>query len=53
VPGARPALEIYLYDDEAGFFLGGEWRIWESADYSSLANLESEFLASLARALHD
>lgn len=51
VSAAKPALEIYIYNDEAGFFQGQRWRVWESPDFSEPENLRTRFLAALTDAL--
>ena len=38
---------VYLYDDEAGFFVDDEWRIWEEPDYTTDDRLLGEFHRSL------
>ena len=48
VKAPQHVLEIYIYEDEAGYLLeGGEWTIFEKPDYSSSGELLGTFLASL------
>jgi hypothetical protein len=48
----RQVVEIYIYEDEAGYLLeGGEWTIFEKPDYSSSGELIETFLASLREKL--
>jgi len=48
VKAPQHILEIYIYEDETGYFLdGGEWRIFEKPDYPSSSDLVSAFLADL------
>ncbi|OGW51435.1 MAG: hypothetical protein A2V62_03355 [Nitrospirae bacterium RBG_19FT_COMBO_58_9] len=48
VKAAQHILEVYLYEDEAGYLLeGGEWTIFEKPDYSTSSELLGAFLASL------
>ena len=43
-------LQVYVYEDEAGFFEGGEWHIWEKPDHSD-ADLVERFLEGLRYAI--
>ena len=43
-------LQIYIYEDEAGFFLSNDWHIWEVPDYSEAA-LQAAFLEGIRRAI--
>ena len=40
-------LEIYVYEDEAGFFTGNVWEIWERCDYDTPEQLRAEFVQAL------
>ncbi len=52
VKAPRHVVEIYIYEDEAGYLLeGGEWTIFEKPDYSSPDELIRTFLASLREKL--
>lgn len=51
VRATDPALEIYIYNDEAGFFQGKKWRIWETQDFPEPEKLKEAFLAALTDAL--
>lgn len=44
-------LKIYVYDDEAGFFLGKRWHIWEAPDYEESQELLDAFLDGLRSAI--
>lgn len=45
-------VEIYIYEDEAGYLLeGGEWTIYEKPDYSSSGELLETFLTGLREEL--
>lgn len=46
-------LEIYVYEDEAGFLVGKDWHIWESPDYETPQELISAFLKSLRSSIED
>ena len=50
-PRQRPRLEIFIYTNEAGFFYGKSWYIWESQDYPRVKDLMKEFLAGLEEKL--
>ena len=43
----REPLKIYVYEDEAGFFAGKRWHIWETPDYDTSQGLMSAFLDGL------
>jgi hypothetical protein len=48
VKAPEHVLEVYIYEDEAGYLLeGGEWTICEKPDYSSPSELLGAFLAGL------
>lgn len=48
----RHVVELYIYEDEAGYLLeGGEWTIFEKPDYSSSVELLGAFLSSLREKL--
>ena len=48
VKAPQHVLEVYLYEDEAGYLLeGGEWIIFEKPDYPSSAELLNAFLTKL------
>ncbi len=49
VPGEE--VDFYIYEDEAGYFVGGEWRIRESQDYAGPQELIAELLTDLNREL--
>lgn len=40
-------VDLYVYDDEAGFFWNGKWFIFERPDYPTDVELVAAFLASL------
>ena len=44
---AEDEYEIFIYEDEAGFFKNGSWRIWEVPDYDSGEELMRAFLTDL------
>ena len=46
-----PRIEIYVYDDEAGFYCGESWTICEAPDFSSPDDLQTELLQRLAGVL--
>jgi hypothetical protein len=46
-------LKIYVYEDEAGFFLGERWHIWETPDYETPQALMSSFLAGLQSTIEE
>lgn len=46
-----PSLRIYVYEDEAGFFLDDEWQIWETPDFDESSELLGSFLEGLRTAL--
>jgi hypothetical protein len=46
-PSAPEPLQIYVYEDEAGFFLGKRWHIWETQDYDTPQGLMNAFLDGL------
>ena len=50
---AQPGLplRIYLYEDEAGFYIGENWRIWEAQDFNDADTLCREFLKDLEQVL--
>lgn len=45
-------VEIYIYVNEAGFFLDDEWTIFESQDFSEDRQLQDELIAVLRSRLH-
>ncbi len=48
VKAPQHLLEVYIYEDEAGYLLeGGEWTIFEKPDYSSSGELLNTFLVRL------
>ncbi len=58
IEGARYTLEVYLYEDEAGYFLDGrpcfprkKWIIYEKPDFSSSKELLQAFLIDLREKL--
>lgn len=52
VDAATPEpLKIYIYEDEAGFFLGERWHIWETPDYDTPQGLMNAFLDGLRSVL--
>ena len=52
VKAPQDVLEIYLYEDEAGYLLeSGEWIIFEKPDHSSSAELLNAFLTRLRKNL--
>ena len=52
--GRDHALEIYVYQDEAGYMLDGKrWTIFERPDYGSGNELLEAFLKSLREKLAD
>lgn len=52
--GLHHALEVYVYEDEAGYMLDGKrWTIFEKPDYRSGDELLQAFLKSLRRKLLD
>jgi hypothetical protein len=46
-------IEIFLYLDEAGFFLDKDWHIFEKIDFDSDGDLIDKFIAALASSLDD
>lgn len=44
-------VEVYIYADEAGFFVDRGWTILESQDFSESQQLQDEFVAVLGRRL--
>jgi len=54
VEGPNHALEVYVYQDEAGYMLDGKrWTIFEKPDYRSENELLEAFLKSLREKLLD
>lgn len=52
VKGSQRVLEVYIYENEAGYMMvGGEWVIFEKQDYSSADELLQAFLAGLLEKL--
>ena len=52
--GPHHALEVYVYEDEAGYMLDGKrWTIFEKPDYRSQKELMEAFLKSLRGKLLD
>jgi hypothetical protein len=52
--GPNHVLEIYVYQDEAGYMLDGKrWTIFEKPDYRSESDLQKAFLSSLREKLQD
>jgi|SRR5215470_156176 len=52
--GPNHALEIYVYQDEAGYMLDGKrWTIFEKPDYRSESELLGAFLNGLRDKLAD
>lgn len=52
--GPNHALEVYVYQDEAGYMLDGKrWTIFEKPDYRSESELLEAFLKSLREKLLD
>ena len=52
--GPNHALEVYVYQDEAGYMLDGKrWTIFEKPDYRSENKLLEAFLKSLREKLLD
>jgi len=52
--GPNHALEVYVYQDEAGYMLDGKrWTIFEKPDYRSENELLEAFLKSLREKLLD
>jgi hypothetical protein len=49
IPGKE--IDFYIYEDEAGYFVDGEWHIRESQDYDSPQELIAELLADLNQEL--
>ncbi len=39
--------EVYIYIDEAGYFKGRKWRIFEREDFDSQQELEMKFIGEL------
>jgi hypothetical protein len=44
-------LKIYIYVDEAGFFVDEEWRIYETQDYDDSKGLIASFIRDLEAAI--
>jgi hypothetical protein len=58
IKGSKYILEVYLYEDEAGYFLNGrtwfpwkKWIIFEKPDFSSQEELLQAFLVDLRKKL--
>lgn len=51
IHGMTTRLDAYVYSDEAGFYQGEQWLIWESQDYPEGHLLCETFLEALERAL--
>jgi len=52
--GPGHSLEVYVYQDEAGYMLDGKrWTIFEKPDYRSENELREAFLKSLREKLLD
>jgi hypothetical protein len=50
----RRLLEVFIYEDEAGFMVGGkEWTICEKPDYSSPDHLISGFIEKINKKLSE
>jgi len=49
----RKPLKIYVYEDEAGFFAGEHWHIWETPDHDTPQGLMSAFLDGLRSTIAD
>jgi hypothetical protein len=47
----QKALEVYIYEDEAGFYEDGEWLICESQDFDGDGALIRCFIHRLSKAL--
>src|SRR5215208_6257195 len=48
-PDPAKRLEIFLYEDEAGFFLEEMWHPYEAVDFNSPASLLEKLLSDLDR----
>lgn len=49
---AGQSLDVYIYDDEAGFMSGGtKWKIFERPDYVDDVQLIRSFVAALLKVL--
>ncbi|HKI01710.1 MAG TPA: hypothetical protein VKK31_07015 [Thermoanaerobaculia bacterium] len=46
-------LEVFIYEDEAGIFLGKDWHAFESVDFDSGAELIEKLLQGIERYLQD
>ena len=44
-------LEVFVYEDEAGYYLGSAWHIHEASDFQSEGELMEAFLADLRACL--
>ena len=51
VESLRTPLEIYIYEDEVGFFEGREWWICETPDFDSAELMIASFLEQLTGAI--
>ncbi len=44
-------IDVYIYEDEAGYFVDRKWHIREAPDFDDPQNLIDRFLADLEREL--
>lgn len=49
----EPRIEVFIYEDEAGFYLGKEWHPYEEVDFDSGAELLSALILGISRILSD
>jgi len=47
----KTTLDVYVYLDEAGFYKGEEWHMYEQCDFDSPDALKTSILSDLAKAL--
>ncbi|MEM7051492.1 MAG: hypothetical protein AAF604_17630 [Acidobacteriota bacterium] len=45
--GGGERIEVYIYEDEAGFYFGDDWYVFEAQDYPSLDLLRRSFFERL------
>lgn len=52
VTSSRHSVEVFIYEDELGYLIdGGEWVIFERADYDVSSELLKAFMAGLSELL--
>lgn len=51
IPAPGKEIELYIYEDEAGYLVNGDWHIRESQDYKYPQELISRLLEDLEQEL--